>query len=197
MIKRIIFILILKSVLLELQGQTCPTSSENVSLYVWTASKGTVANYSANIIDSNKTLGFIIILGRTDRGIFTIEGLVDDNGHRADLAFTSFAGDRKTYKLYGFNRDDEERYYRSDSLAYMMKQDLKNQLWKYPDKKLYNVDSLKPTKYLRNISSDNSLWALRIKDNDLQKALSWRLLASPEMCFCFYTWECTSSNLNN
>ena len=59
-----------------------------------------------------------------------------------------------------------------------------------------NIDSLKPTRYVRNRNADNSLWSLKIKNKEMKRILSWKLLSeSLHNCWCSYGWECASSEM--
>lgn len=184
--------------LINVNGQICSVSSKDVTLYSWTPSDGTIADYSAGIIDSSKATGFIIILGSIEDGVFTVEGGAEDDsrgGTYVNLAFSSFEGNRATYNLY--NGDYEEKYINSDSLKYKVKQRVRDQLLKYVNENIVNPGSLKSTNYLKNANEDNSLWSLRIRSKEKNKMLSWKLEASPRMCWCFFDWKCSSLEIKN
>ncbi len=189
-----LIVIFLNCLFLNVKGQTCPVLAKAISIYNWNPSNGAIANYTANVIDSDKdALGLIIILGKTDNGVYTIESGEEDNAEgngSADLVFRSFDGNTKSYELY--KTADISDFSNEEDYSNQLKKKIINSLKQYENEKVFTIDSLMPTHYLRNKKSDNSEWSLRIKNNVKNKILSWKLQsASMGNCWCSYGWKCT------
>lgn len=178
-------------------AQMCPVSSENIEIHAWIPSKGNMVKYIAKTVTSDIPEAFIIILGKNTTGVFTIEGGYEDDARGytyANLAHTTFNGNRSIYKLY--DGDDEDKFREinnsNDSLtAQQIKQKVVMQLRKYANKHIFNPDSLQQTAYVVNRKKDNSLWTLGITTNNSRETLAWRLHPTSTMCWCSFRWVCT------
>ena len=135
--------------------------------------------------------GFIIFLGKTNKGVYTIEGgqssdAVSMEGGFAYMAFTPFHGQREIFALY--QNQDMTKFNENKVL---------NLLWRYHKEKIYNPPVLKPVNYISNSQikydvyqlTDSITWTVKVLSKKDNITLLWYLQSRSDMCWCVYNWK--------
>jgi hypothetical protein len=167
-----------------------------VSVHYWKPSKGNIPEYTANIVRKNKNHGFIIILGKTTNGVYTIEGQMHDDatgGISANLVFTDYDGVQTNNALYG--SDTLRAYWETDSMRIVAKDLTIKKLKQFQKEKILVGGELHPTYYSVIDNPGEFETRVEIKIPGKSKKLVWSFAGSSEMCWCFYGWGCYVAEL--
>lgn len=138
--------------------------------------------------------GFIIFLGQTPQGIYTIEGgqiayLITNTGGFAYFCFTSYDGKRTMDTLY-----------QGQNMKTFDEQVVLRKLWRWHKQGKYKVDHLDSVFYRFNVkfSSDHPklpdkvTWLVKVENPTVKSYLYWHLkITSEGGCACFYSWKVT------
>lgn len=193
------------SLISQLKAQTC--NVPDVQLYQWTAQQGTLPRFVVACLEkeglakkpekSSPHRGFIIFLGQTNQGIYTIEGgqgsdAVENEAGFASLAFTPFKGTRKVFALY-----------KDQPMDQLTEQIVLKKLWKWHQEGVYQVKDLKSISFTRNPAFNqvdpqlaSSLpWMYQVVNAATQGSIRWNLQAKSSMCWCKYQWKVTKKAL--
>jgi hypothetical protein len=176
---------------INIQAQTCDLPSTHITH--WDINQHTLPRYVVASIKSMGTTsydGFILILGATTKGVYTVEGgspsdAVAGEHSSASLVFTPYLGQRKVYELY-----------KNQDLSKLDEKKLLRVLWKYDREKVYPLKALKRVDYQVNPQSqavEQTLasavkWTMKIVHPRTNTSLVWHLKVTPSMEWCLYQW---------
>jgi len=189
----------------KINAQTCYVP--DVQLYEWQAQKNTLPRFVVTCLQkeglakkaekSNAHRGFIIFLGQTNQGMYTIEGgqasdATENNAGFAYLAFTPFKGAREVFSLYNNQLMDQ-----------LTEDVILKKLWKLHKDNIYQVSQLKPINFIQNPAlnkpdlqiADTVKWMYKTMNPDKQISIVWNLKAKSSMCWCEYQWTVTKQAL--
>lgn len=189
-LKRLFALILYLLPAVNLTAQTCPLSSDAIAFYNREQSQANISDYAASVVAAEEATGFIILLGGSATGVFTIEGGDRNDASNiryANLVFTSYSGKRKSYKLPDMDLEQSDN---TDSIRTVIKQQTMRQMQLYQKRKVYTITSLQPIHFEENPDKEDVSWTLRIEGN--KRKLQWSLNAAPSMCWCFFKWECVS-----
>ncbi|WP_299453833.1 hypothetical protein [uncultured Microscilla sp.] len=177
---------------LSTQAQTCYLP--NTQITHWDINQNTLPRY---VVASIKAMGeaspdgFIMMLGTTSQGVYTIEGgspsdAVAGEQSSATLVFTPYTGQRKMYELY-----------KHQDLSKLDEKKLLRLLWKYDRDKIYPLKALKRIDYQINPKSQATKqtlastvkWTMKIVHPKTNTTLFWHLSVKSNMSHCFYQWK--------
>lgn len=173
------------------QAQTCYLPSTHITH--WDINQKTLPRYVVASIKAMGTTsydGFIMILGATNQGVYTVEGgspsdAVAGEHSSASLVFTPYIGQRKVYELY-----------KNQDLSKLDEQKLLSVLWKYdregvyPLKKLQKVDyQINPkSQAIKQTLASTVKWTMKMVYPKTNTSLIWHLKVTPSMEWCLYEW---------
>jgi len=183
-------------ILPKIKAQTCYVP--DVQLYEWNTQQNTLPRFVVACLqkeglgkeaeESNAHRGFVIFLGQTSQGVYTIEGgqASDATEHRAgfaSLAFTPFKGTREVFALYN-----------NQSMDQLTEEIVLKKLWKLHKYGIYQVSQLKPINFIQNpvLSkpnlqiADTVRWMYKTANPAQQVSIVWNLKAKSSMCWCEY-----------
>lgn len=180
------------------KAQTCNPAKTKV--YHWDATKNTLPRFvvacikAASQPQTYPPRGFIIFLGQTSQGIYTIEGgqiadVITNTGGFAYFCFTSFDGKRTIKTLY-----------QGQKMETFDEQVVLRKLWRWHKQGIYKVDQLESIFYHFNVkfSSDHPqlpdklTWLVKVESLAKKTCLFWHLKITNEGdCACFYSWKIT------
>lgn len=179
-----------------LRAQLCNYGPSDVKVYSWKPAYGSIPRFAESIADSCNATGLVVILGRDAGGVYTIEGGMEDDargGDYANLAYTAVDGKRSVYKLYDGNM--LEKFIETPGYNEKKKNLMVNTLWKLAAEKRYLPAELKPV-YYQVSRAEHTPTVLEISLSDAAALFTWTLHAKPDMCWCFYSWNCEVSKTN-
>jgi hypothetical protein len=178
-----------------------------VTIDYWTPSKGTAARYVEKTLkkfqrpddDTPFTQGFLIILGRTDNGIWTVEGYdTDPEGILiAQMVLTDTAGNKSTFPLSNMKENaydtwEDEVIAREKAYEYAL-----HQMWRLNREGIWKKDELKPLHYVLTdyeLDSDDKNkndedWVVIIQDRENNQLHYWDFDFTTTMCWHNYYWK--------
>lgn len=179
-----------------LKAQTCYVP--DTKIYHWKASQNTLPRFVAACIKkegaTKKTTahrGFIIMLGKTNKGIYTVEGgqasdAVENESGFANFAFTPFNGQREVFSLY-----------KNQAMDQLDEQLILKKLWRLHNQGVYKVEQLTPvtteinaqTNVREPLLASKINWTLKVTNQPEKVRLLWHLQTTSSMCWCTYQWK--------